>query len=829
MYFPEEVDGNRNNSPKWKKTDVIASSNTVIGDIYSETDKFMVKTMIHNKAFTCWPIYLKTAAKLKKKARTYKCWGNSQCLGYYFCSHPMCNATFQVRRIDGWFALYLCENHYHPDIVQSKGLPRTLKTFASTFVGRKNAAKLVLASIAVFPEEVSTTILGPLKMADFHGESKQKRQLVNFLYESKKSHKAQILRLQDGQVSKIGRSQSHLAKWLDDRLMTLERACNLSDNECLLDRDIIVLSHDLHLGTDGRWTHVTFLAKQVIPILREAVLQTVTRKHGLMAEIDYTCSVEVDNLMQLGTVGISDCDKRFIQVIFDINQTENSKGTTRILHMFREMVTKMGGHCDKVLKDAAVSLSKAARNVGLVEADCLTHKCRLKSWGGGRPSGTRGSLETYLMKIGATNDEIKSLTAIMLAIATLPTSDEWSFAVSLVELYLYKEDFSFISNDRGMKHLKECYFPAICRYGPLHSAMEAHSTNGLEKGWDHSKQGISIFKDLLNCGGVEAIFNFVSNKSAITMVSTSYNWRPQHKMLDWDRVRGYHVCLPGRFRHITIYRDGLYETTERFLNNCNLSEAGMLTEKVVIYVPSSASIGSMYHAALDAEFFEVKESANKFYHDAMIGSLKNGQVLRHVHEQVSKLLMNERPSQVEGDDIVTYLMRRGQRISHYPVRAYKLKRSTSAKVVMQEQNEYEKWSGSMNEIESVQKKRKTPLGIGVENVGKKIPALCVKTLGTFCRVVIAKDSYNEMVDSTNDGYGLTCSCANFRRNGTCDESKLFGWMFLKRFPPKSCLPHVFQGMEVEWRTLLEEYRRSMAELGLNEQAFTTPSLDPWMH
>lgn len=838
--FPDEVLPNHgNNDSKWIKVSVLSSITSVIGDVSSESEKMLVKSMIHERKFMACPITKKKSSTLQKCPRLYQMWGSSQSLGHYECSEHQCKATFQARRIDGWVALYSRDHHVHknPESGDSqKGLPNSFKDYARSFVGQNNAAKKIIASITVLPIGLSKTFLGPLEISDFYGNSKVSKQLENFLAKTNLKRKMNMLHLQEGHDNKIGDSQKELVQWLDARLMTIEGVVNLSDEECLNNpNDIIILSHDLHEHDDGRWSHISFTSRHIVPRLRKAAQATISRKYGLMAEIDYTCSVEVDNLVQLGTVGISDCDRRFMQTIFDINKTENSVGASRILLQFTEIVRMMGGHCGKVLKDAAVALSKAARVLGLKEADCLAHKCRLKSWSG-RPSGTRGSLETYLRKLNATEYEIKSLTAIMLAIDTLPTTDEWKFAVTLFELFLYKEAFSFVSNEKGMQHIKQCYFPAESRYGPVHSPMEVHSTNGLEKHWDYAKQGINIFKDLLDCGGVEAIFNFVVNQSLISKTVTEFHWRPIHNILDWTRVREYRVLLPGRFRHITIYRDGIMKSTGTVMAECKGALTPLSAKTIVIYVPNRHYMSAIYQTVLDQMYFEGNtQPISPIHREAMYGSMANELILGHAAKEVWDAVKYEKPSQIGEEDIVHYLLRRGQRINNDQLKSFggrhkfstKAKRKTSK--VMEDENEYEKWTANEDLIESIEL-RKQKMMVGKDendNSPKKVPALCVESLGNFCRVTIEQGAYTEMIDSTNDGYGIVCTCAIFRHKGTCDESKLFGWIFLNRYPPRECMPHVFEGMTVERENLLDEFCRSVNEIGRNDLLNLAPGTDPW--
>ena len=170
----------------------------------------------------------------------------------------------------------------------------------------------------------------------------------------------------------------------------------------------------------------------------------IHRRYGLMGEIDYTMQVEIDNLLQLGVVGASDCLRSFMGVVYDINRSENAAGASRAMHFFIQIVEGAGGLSKKVLKDGAIALSSAAQKLSLVEADCLTHKCRLKSWYKKSNGGTRGSLENFLQKHGCGEQEIDTLTYILLAIDTLPSVNEYKSAILLMERYWYTEKMSFI-------------------------------------------------------------------------------------------------------------------------------------------------------------------------------------------------------------------------------------------------------------------------------------------------------------------------------------------------------------------------------------------------
>lgn len=67
-----------------------------------------------------------------------------------------------------------------------------------------------------------------------------------------------------------------------------------------------------------------------------------------------------------------------------------------------------------------------------------------------------------------------------------------------------------------------------------------------------------------------------------------------------------------------------------------------------------------------------------------------------------------------------------------------------------------------------------------------IHPLQMTALGNFCRV---------KAEETAGEWKISCSCEDYRRDGTCGESRVFGLMTAERYPPDYC---VAQESELRW-------------------------------
>ena len=217
------------------------------------------------------------------------------------------------------------------------------------------------------------------------------------------------------------------------------------------------------------------------------MILTELYSHAFQAEIDYT-HLDTDEGLLLGVLGTSDIHRKFHPLIYDLNVSENSVGSSRLLLFLDYICLSLCGKHISILKDASIALESAASNkLSLETRDCLAHKVRSKAWNEGKRSGgTRGSLETYLLSKGASKNECSQLIAIMLALDSLPSMSHYRCAIGLLHQDIVNGDWSFGDDATVIEHLKSWYFPLSPRIGPIHFPAETHSSNGLERHWFHS-------------------------------------------------------------------------------------------------------------------------------------------------------------------------------------------------------------------------------------------------------------------------------------------------------------------------------------------------------
>jgi len=206
---------------------------------------------------------------------------------------------------------------------------------------------------------------------------------------------------------------------------------------------------------------------------------------------------------------------------------------------------------------------------------------------------------------------------------------------------------------------------------------------------------------------------------------------------------------------------------------------------------------------------------------------------------LAKMIQQEVPCALDDENIFEYLLRRGSR-NPMDIRGSFFHRGNGDRArkmrvrkEMNEKNEYDKWSIQMDdEIQSgVESHAKTADALIIENAPEKkkdieLP-LKVANLGRYARVCILRGGHDELLDSTQDDHRVTCTCAVFRASGTCDETKLFGWLFLNRGAPSSCMPHVFEGNDAERLKVIENYvliTELFERPGCTSRA---PVKDPW--
>lgn len=491
-----------------------------------------------------------------------------------------------------------------------------------------------------------------------------------------------------------------------------------------------------------------------------------------------------------------------------------------------------------VLKDASLALEKASSsNLNLETRDCLTHKVRSKLWNNRKSaSGTRGSLETYMMNKSCKTVEISQLLAVMLALDTLPSVEEYQEAIEL----LYKDfdiesKWSFYGTTTVKEHIKTHYFPLQPRIGPIHMLLEVHSSNGLERKWHPTKQTIQIYQREQNLGLVEATLRAIKNRSIIQWTSVTYKLKPKSTMEQWDAVRSCVEYLPASLRHMLVYSNlqklAFTETfkTELLKNLFARKEFQTLR----IYIPSWHFLEKLYEQAAHIDLQNIDEDVRKWLRKARNGKELSEPILSSVAANVGGSLYKMNKTSMETDDVYSYLKRHGQRGITLFNNQQLLPSSPGGTIKQihkriqrekEQKQEYEKW---LDDESLTASKKKQPSTNSPNGNQRKITVkLKEKDLGYFLCVSIQRGHSDAVLDAVDDGYILKCTCEAFRINGTCFETKLFGWILLDRQPEKDYLPHQTSGLDEERKAILEVIRNTCcrpSQLPLDTDA---PLIDP---
>lgn len=541
----------------------------------------------------------------------------------------------------------------------------------------------------------------------------------------------------------------------------------------------------------------------------------------------------------MGVVGTSDAQRHFHPIVYDLNVTENSVGSTRLLKVVDMLTLLISQKHVTVLKDASLALEKASSsNLNLETRDCLTHKVRSKTWNNRKgASGTRGSLETYMMSKSCKTTEISQLLSVMLALDTLPSVEEYQVAIEL----LYKDfdvtsKWSFYGTTTVKEHIKTHYFPLQPRIGPIHMPLEVHSSNGLERKWHPTKQAIQIYQRQQNLGLIEATLRSIENRSMIQWTSGTYQLKPKTTIEQWDVVRNCVEYLPASLRHMLVYSNHQkLAFTEVFkptlLKNLFTREA---FQTLRIYIPSWHFLEKLYAQAAHIDLQNIDEDGRKWLRKARNGKELSEPILSSVAANVGRSLYKMNKSSMETDDVYAYLKRHAQRgVSLF--NNQKLLPSSPGGSIKQihkrlrreqeKKQEYEKWleyDESFTASEKEQSRANTPSSKQRKHTIK----LKEKDLGYFLCVSILRGRSDAVLDAVGDGYVLRCTCEAFRVDGTCFESKLFGWILLNRKPEKDYLPHQTSGLVEQREAILEVIRSTCCRLSQLPLDTEAPLIDP---
>ena len=107
---------------------------------------------------------------------------------------------------------------------------------------------------------------------------------------------------------------------------------------------------------------------------------------------------------------------------------------------------------------------------------------------------------------------------------------------------------------------------------------------------------------------------------------------------------------------------------------------------------------------------------------------------------------------------------------------------------------------------------------------RKRHPLEVKGLGRFCRVHLT-------FTGRRRGRHVQCTCEVYRKQRTCDESKIFGLVFFDAIPPVHCMGHICKGWDKIGYKIGDVLKKeSYCEKNLERDISNgAPMYDPWVN
>jgi hypothetical protein len=605
-FFPSEVNHRLGNSP-WK----------LIKSIHSENSQ-ICRTVNPDESNLCDFLLTKTSGGLsvriykndvQDEAKTPSNWGYSQRIKWFRCSCNECPVKYQIRRITQTLAIYQAGQHAHPPRALA-GLSVDAKAALNPFANQKDGAGRFLRSIREhdFPSDIRTILLNGIDESDKDAMKTFKRSCQNYLFrknQSKKKHKVAN--------PAIGENQSDFLKWLGSRL---KNPCDLRNPDSVHPNDrqkVIVLSEHgaIRNDADMKSDQIIVTSYEMLASISKIGQYFQNHQEGILMEIDYTQGLIQDFVV--GCVGVSDANRVFHPIIFEINLKEDGDGAKSALSIcsaiFKRLIPSRKLKLCRVLKDGGSALSSATKSLGYRELSCLSHLIR-NGWGvkKGHGSGYMGSLPTYLKSKNCEKNEIKWLTLALICLRHLPSETEYTHAVLLLRSHCIQHKFTFCRTNAIKSHVFQYYFPLLPRLN-FHPG-EPRSTNGLEKTLGVTKVGSrEIFESLHYPTITHAFFNYVA-----TFESKPFAILPKEYKTEWDRLI-FLSCpsnnLPLRYRVATVYDFKTGRVTDY--------TQVLMKESTVIYCPTENYLkvcvesattnfvrepGNSFSASMDFDLFE---------------------------------------------------------------------------------------------------------------------------------------------------------------------------------------------------------------------------------
>jgi hypothetical protein len=349
-------------------------------------------------------------------------------------------------------------------------------------------------------------------------------------------------------------------------------------------RNIIVLHHDV--GTrnndlDNDWSEIIV----TFPSTR-AALQKASSLWGtghVQQEADYAKGLWVDNLRQVGMVGISDADRKFHPTVIAIQKSEDIQGSTNMLSKSMEMVIKSSSIPSTCLKDGSMAMRSAGNSLLLIDQDCFAHMIRLPFTRGGGVRGSRGSLARYLLnhkdehgKMHYFLRDVFDILSFVFALSHITTLHDWVTARDL-----------FMNENQDLPdHVYKQYFPGYPRWGAAaHQPGESRSTQGLEKTWDHLKTAKNCHQQRTNAGDLESILEAISQKEDQRKEGYTFTTEPMIPKKEWSILSKYSAVpamADNKSSAFYSIEDGRALMRKEAIGNA------MTTGGYVVYVPNNA-------------------------------------------------------------------------------------------------------------------------------------------------------------------------------------------------------------------------------------------------
>ena len=724
------------------------------------------------------------------------------------CQSPQCQVQAKVIRWQGNLCLYTQHVHQHHLTTPEKGL-------------KKPAIRYIQSN----HEKPRQQLLQDLKQYGYHNKSWNDSKNILAIKNAKQSARNNDVAEQGAfaNLQELRRALDARHQSIDEFLLGIDlppegfAGLQSSSNRNISPlRNIIVLHHDVGIGDNGvdDWSEIIVTVPSARPALEQAPSLWGTGR--VQQEADYSQGFWLQNLRQLGMVGISDADRKFHVTVIGIQKSEDGPGSTKLLSYSTELLTKSSAAPSSCLKDGSEALRSACIKLLTIGTDCFAHMVRQPFSRGGGVRGSRGSMSRYLLnhkdehgKRHIDFRDVFDILSFFFALSHITTLHDWVTARCL-----------FMKENQDLPdHVYMQYLPSYPRWGAAcHQSGESKSTQGLEKNWDYLKKAKNYDQKRNATGDLESILEAISEREDQRPGSCTFTTEPTIPKHAWSILSKYHSMAAG-----ADYKSSAYYCLEDGRAIMRHEAIGNSTKMggYVVYVPN------------DAFADEWKTEALKW---CISGGISNGMTMQQILFQesmtkdtrtcissqptmvkasfmtiVGRHLQNNKPKSLPDEDCRSFLMRRSQRdmsmhqlLGRHQSNPKKKKRKTT---VFEEEHERElerkKWNTDVeaaftndmeknlpkdpNEDDEEQSEARKWLAEHVRakqqsqqlndsgSTGKlRRNRLCGRSCGHFKEIIVQKSGSTK------------CNCEHFMTKGWCLDAMVFALVEFNQTPPLSC-------------------------------------------